>query len=504
MKTLHRASGRFTVLKGTDRLLHFIEAIPNAIQASTDLYEVVLFRALRRGVRNGTVTSIDADGSSFYLLVASMLHRLATRKSRPIERIRHLNAKVGAEFEGLKLLAETRKTGTVWFDALFPNRSLATDFDILHRKIERAESPVRLGETRVSNRYVDFRRGRDCETIDLIDWFKEHPVPLDAFLAERFAPESQTQRLLAIVRCGWDERIDVRDLFDEQYTLPSMADIRGSCAVNGLHASALFLQDFDRDFLLPFDGAYGLALLYVTRDGDDVFSEAGFRPLADDVMGQQRAVVTVDHFEQPRSYDSLFSAELPALEEERVTDWSAWKTERDWDPGLMDWKAGPLRGDAMIIPIYGLGAIDQFTTMARALLADDPADPWLSAEGLIYTAFLLRQQAPLESFHAAFTALDRAAENSRRVGYIWQMMRHVTVKEFSENAVLDLEEGPPLSLTEATTLLSRALSDAGWLESTKDQESARMALRMALKETPERLAEAMAGLDQILAYTKPQ
>jgi hypothetical protein len=84
MKVLHRAAGRFTVLKGTDKILHFVEAIPNAIRTSTDIYEVVLFRALRRSVRDGHVTSINPDGSSFYLLLASMLHRLANRATRPI------------------------------------------------------------------------------------------------------------------------------------------------------------------------------------------------------------------------------------------------------------------------------------------------------------------------------------------------------------------------------------------------------------------------------------
>ena len=127
MKTLYRAAGRFTALKGTDRILHFIQALPNAIHASTDAYEVVLYRSLRRAVRDGTVTSVEPDGSSFYLLVASIFFRLITRKFRPVQRIRHLNAKLGAEFEGLKLFAETREINPVYFDPIFPSKQFCGD-----------------------------------------------------------------------------------------------------------------------------------------------------------------------------------------------------------------------------------------------------------------------------------------------------------------------------------------------------------------------------------------
>lgn len=491
MKVLHRAAGRFTVLKGTDTILHFVEAIPNAIRTSTDIYEVVLFRALRRSVRDGHVTSINPDGSSFYLLLASMLHRLANRATRPINRIRHLNAKLGAEFEGLKLLAEQQKSTPLWFDALFASRAVAQDFDILHRKIDRFESSVQLGETKISDKYVAFHPVPKAETIDVIDWFKEHPVPIQVFLKERFAEGSQTQRLFAVIRCGWDEPIDIQDLFSESYTLPSMPQIRDACASLGLHASALFLHDFDRDFLLPFEGDYGLALLYVTRCKDDVFKEAGFYDIADDEINQQRAVVTTNQVEQPRSYDSLFSAELPELEETQNRDWQAWKTDRDWDPGALDWNVGRYRGDAMLIPMASLVESSDTVTLALSLLADDPNAPWLSAEGMVYAATALRQISPLESFYAAFVALDRAIEAPKLVAYICELLRYRAGGSFSEPVIRDLEEGPPLSFAVACGLLRETLNDIGWLNDPRDYELARIAIRNALKDRPDRMEEAL-------------
>jgi hypothetical protein len=499
MKSLHRAAGRFTVLKGTNRILHFVEAISNAIHASTDMYEVVLFRALRRSVRAGHVTAINPDGSSFYLLMASMLHRMATRTAKPINRIRHLNAKLGAEFEGLKLFAEVRKSEPLWFDALFPSRAIKQDFDILHRRIDRFESSVRIGETKVSDKYLGFRSEQDAETIDVIDWFKEHPVPIQPFLAERFAEGSQTQRLFAVIRCGWDERIDVQDLFDEAYTLPSMTDLRSACADLGLFGSALFLHDFDRDFLLPFEGTYGLALLYVTRQADDIFEEAGFRDLADEAMGQQRAVVTTDQLEQPRSYDELFSTELPELEEPGARDWTKWKADRDWDPGALDWKTGAFRGDAMIIPVASHSRSEPTTKIALSLLADTPDAPWLSTEGMLHAAAVLREGSPLESFYAIFTALDRAEERPRIVGYILEGIQYRAGGGFSEIPIRDLEDGPTLSFTDASRLLCTTLREMGWLDDALNRQFARDAIGHALKTDTTRRDAALAGLEAAIA-----
>jgi len=494
MKPLYRAAGRFTVLKGTDRILHFVESIPNAIHASTDMYEVVLFRALRRSVRSGAVTSINPDGSSFYLLMASMLHRLASRSERPISRIRHLNAKLGAEFEGLKLLAESREASPLWFDALFRTRTVAQDFDILHRRIDRFESSVKIGETRTSADYIAFRPTPDSQTIDIIDWFKERPEPVRGFLAERFAEGSQTQRLFAVMRCGWDETIDVQDMFGESYTLPAMSDIRADCAALGLHASVLFLHDFDRDFLLPFEGTYGLALLYVTPDAEDLFNEAGFRDIADDAMGQQRAVVTTDQIDQPKSYDALFSAELPELAEPRQRDWQSWKARRDWDPSGIDWRVGAYRGDAMIIPVAAHSRSEQTKQLALSLLGETSGEPLLSIEGMIQASAALRPLAPLESFYAAFKALDHAREVPRTVGYIRELLRFCAGGGFSEDAIRDLEERPSVSLDDACSQLCTTLRDIGWLAEGADQENARLAIQYAFKDDPTRRDTALARL----------
>lgn len=494
MKPLYRAAGRFTVLKGTDRILHFVESIPNAIHASTDMYEVVLFRALRRSVRSGAVTSINPDGSSFYLLMASMLHRLASRADRPVSRIRHLNAKLGAEFEGLKLLAESRESPPLWFDALFRTRVVAQDFDILHRRIDRFESNVRIGETRTSKDYVAFRASPDAQTIDIIDWFKERPEPVREFLGERFAEGSQTQRLFAVMRCGWDEAIDVQDMFGESYTLPAMSDIRADCAALGLHASVLFLHDFDRDFLLPFEGTYGLALVYVTPEEGDLFTEAGFRDIADDAMGQRRAVVTTDRIEQPKSYDALFSAELPELAEPGDRDWKRWKAERDWDPSDVDWRVGPHRGDAMIIPVAAHSRSDQTKQLALSLLGETSGDPLLSTEGMIQASAALRPLAPLESFYAAFVALDQAREAPRLVGYICELLGFCAGGGFSEERIRELEDSPSVSFNDASARLCATLLDAGWLASHEDQENARLAIQHALKDDPARRDIALTSL----------
>lgn len=494
MKPLYRAAGRFTVLKGTDRILHFVESIPNAIHASTDMYEVVLFRALRRSVRSGTVTSINPDGSSFYLLMASMLHRLASRAERPISRIRHLNAKLGAEFEGLKLLAESRESPALWFDALFRTRGVAQDFDALHRRIDRFESSVKIGETRTSTDYVAFRPTPDAQTIDIIDWFKERPESVREFLSERFAEGSQTQRLFAVMRCGWDETIDVQDMFGESYTLPAMSDIRADCAALGLRASVLFLHDFDRDFLLPFEGTYGLALLYVTPDAEDLFTEAGFRDIADDAMGQQRAVVTTDQIDQPKSYDALFSAELPELAEPGQRDWRRWKAERDWDPSDTDWRVGPHRGDAMIIPVAAHSRSEQTKQLALSLLGDAPGEPLLSTEGMIQASAALRPLAPLESFYAAFKALDQAREDPRTVGYIGELLGFCAGGGFSEEAIRDLEDRPSVSFDDACANLCAALRNTGWLDEGEDQENARLAIQYAFKDDPTRRDIALARL----------
>ena len=63
------------------------------------------------------------------------------------------------------------------------------------------------------------------------------------------------------------------------YTMASIRDLTQWCDTKHLRGSYLFLGDFDRDYLLPFKGRYGVFFLYVHQKPEDVFLGFGFQPL---------------------------------------------------------------------------------------------------------------------------------------------------------------------------------------------------------------------------------
>ncbi len=493
MKTLYRAAGRFTALKGTDRILHFIQALPNAIHASTDAYEVVLYRSLRRAVRDGTVTSVEPDGSSFYLLVASIFFRLITRKFRPVQRIRHLNAKLGAEFEGLKLFAETREINPVYFDPIFPYQRLRDEFEVLHTKMDRLGSNVKNGVAKTLSTYEPSSDDHKMEILEFLDYFKDNSTPITPILSNIFKTGDPNKRLLAVVRCTWDEPVHVTNIFGVSFTLPSVNDLRRVCQDRRLFGSLLYLEGFDRDFLLPFEGSCGVALVYLTRDREDLFVEAGFNSLQDKSDEATRAVISYQNLARTKSYDDLFSSQLPELAADKQTDWHTWKKHRDWNPAVLDWKTGYYRGDAMIMATAFSGS-PMATKLAPSLINDNFEDPLLSTEGFVYSAAVLNENSPLESLYAIFTALQRSLGNPRQIAYLAELLKHRTGGTFSTQSIVNFETNNGLTTRGAIAYLCQTLKAIGWLRSAESENLAKTAIYEVFKNSPAHLAEALVGL----------
>ena len=110
---LWRGAGNFTQISGTDRTIHFEGIPPHLISGTTELYEFVLLRRLRRALEERTLSGLTSTGGSIYLLIGAVLAELLGYAESSRRTLYLLNAFFGPALEGLKLLEQGRRTGPV-------------------------------------------------------------------------------------------------------------------------------------------------------------------------------------------------------------------------------------------------------------------------------------------------------------------------------------------------------------------------------------------------------
>ena len=107
--------------------------------------------------------------------------------------------------------------------------------------------------------------------------------------------------------------IRVVDVYNNSYKIPSLSSIARKCEEQNMWASLLLLNDFDREYFLPFEGTYGVVILHIVPKSENLFLGEKFQQLTLDGASGAKDFVILNRDQNYKNYDSLFSFELPSL-----------------------------------------------------------------------------------------------------------------------------------------------------------------------------------------------
>jgi hypothetical protein len=216
----------------------------------------------------------------------------------------------------------------------------------------------------------------------------------------------------------------VTDVYEREFVLPSRDALIDACRQSGFAGSFESLSGFDRDFLLPFDGDYSVALLHVGPAGMMPLLVGGLRSINDDAERNSRDLVVASKVEAPANYDSLFDFELQSLQDIAEPDWRAWCRDDDGvDLASVSWGGGVHGADALVTALYPLPPVAQLDEIVRNVAILDRDRGWLGVRGLAQTFGILRPSHPQDATRAIVHALSIARHHPTTVEYVRRFIR---------------------------------------------------------------------------------
>jgi hypothetical protein len=378
-------SGLFVKMRGTESIVHFGAMGTEDLRTVSDLYEVVIFRKLRRALLSGTISQAESMGGSLGLVLASTITRILESRPGRVNRIVHLNETCGALLEALRLLrASGGRDRQLHYSAFIPIVQHVRYFKAFHELVidddpdittDLVSTKGRLGHLPVA----------DKGSLVIADLFKLDASRLFWILEQQFGVEGPCSPMLLVVRISLERDTQVTDVTGARYVMPCLDRIATWSREHSLFASYLLLEDFDRDFLLPFEGRYGVCLLYVSHAMEDAFTGFGFENIHETAVVGAGLPAVMESVSRQRNYDATFNAKLPYFEDEPEPDWRAWSTDREWDPSQVDWTTGPCPGDPFVFAVRSEKSqevMDCFTQLSGA----DLEVPQLGVLGLLQIA----------------------------------------------------------------------------------------------------------------------
>jgi hypothetical protein len=162
-----------------------------------------------------------------------------------------------------------------------------------------------------------------------------------------------------------DEGIRVTDVTGASYALPSIREISEWCKKHSIFASYLLLENFDRDFLLPFKGRSGVSLLHFTSLESEKFTNLGFRDIYDNSVIKGGLPMVLEQVSKQKNYNITFNVKLPIFGDDPEPDWEAWREAHDWDPSGLDWSGGPCPGDPFVFAVRSEKSADVMRCFAE-------------------------------------------------------------------------------------------------------------------------------------------
>ena len=415
---LTRAAGRFTNFHKSDVVVNFVELPEHMLKGSTDLYEVILYRSLRRGIRTGAIQGLGASGESFYLIVASILRDIIACKPRRNTEIVNQNETLGSLFEALKLIGEISDLKNTSFHPKFSDMEHRDGFRVLHEIADNLGSDIDfIIDDEVREEAVGNNR-----RIFLWDFFNTSSDKFSLALNEIIdAAKSDNNECIVIGRVSVEKPIRVVDVYNNSYRIPSLSSIAKTCEEHKLWASFFLFHNFDRDYFLPFEGIYGVAVLHIVPKSEDLFLGAEFRQLTFDGTSGAKDLVISKRDQNYKSYDSLFSFELPSVQENKEPDWNNFKSTYSTDLTLAVWNGGQFIADPAIMALFTVEENSKVEEFVYTITSADKDKNWLSVRGLCHAAVIMRYNHPEETVRFLFRAMQYAGDDHRTVKYIRDM-----------------------------------------------------------------------------------
>jgi hypothetical protein len=330
---LYRTCGRFTRVAGSDRILHVVKLWPHLVSGEIELWETVAIRALRYALMDGVVTGATVEQSSLSLYLGALAWR--TRPTVIVEPF----CRFGAELEAIKL-AGMSATEQIAFKGLFIEPDIATLFEHLHQRIDREASPVSIAAPCVVASAEEAIASVPRDALVLINSSKRgnEILPL---LWRALASSTWDHTAQIVIACRVGEGQGVTDIDGRSFTLPVADDILSHLSAAGWHPAWRYVENFDRDYFLPFDGAAGLAVIHARRQPGSPI-DVTLSPYRAAVSG---AIVPFTGKEVAR-YDQGFDWPLPELSQSSEPDWRALAQSMDWNPETVDWNLPDATGSA--------------------------------------------------------------------------------------------------------------------------------------------------------------
>lgn len=350
---LRRRAGRKICQRGTDHVIHFTPMLNDEIVESMEWHELTQFRRLRNAMLKEGVDGISIEGQSVYFWIATILREILQLEPARRTSILHESTRFAPVVEALKAFPHTKGDPIVEHECYGVPKNclpLLSAFQGPCDRLPSGHSVIRAvsGELR-----LDCARGKDDVDKYLIvfsDRFHAPPDSLREAMASNLAaagPQVGNLLFLGLV-CTGAER-EATDVFGRSGRVPTKAELAACATRHGYRAHGLSLGKFDAAFLLPDANGVELFIVHCRRQPGEHLAKCGFKPLDGRAEASGPSLVLwKDHNQTHSYYGSLISQTVVETEED-VTDWSAWKRDRDWDPSAVGWQDGLYRGDIRLL-----------------------------------------------------------------------------------------------------------------------------------------------------------
>ncbi len=480
---LSRHAGLFVKIRGSESVVHFGAINLADLKIVADLYEVVLFRKLRRALSNGLISQAESSGASLGLVLASAVTRIIGARPRSATTITHLNETCGPLLEALRLLrAGGGREARMHYRAFIPNLEHVRYFRAFNEVIAETEPDITTDWISTKGRLGPVPILAADTTLAVVDLFKTDSSSLFRILDRQFSADAESAPLLIVARVALESGIEVTDVTGLSYVLPSLAQIADWCEGREVTASYLLLEDFDRDFLLPFEGRYSVCLLYVTVGKDPEFRGFGFRAIGDSRHGGTQLPAVVETVTRQRNYDLSFNAKLPHFEAEPEPDWRAWAEERAWDPAPLNWSGGPSPGDPFVFAVRSEKTPDVMECFAQLARVDVDA-PQLGSFGLLQTAVCATDLPIVDRVSMMLRAVERENGDPMLVEFLARNLHDATKTRRSGGTATSLAD------------LVRVFPAIGWTTPASTASTLREAAGI-MKASPDFMIRLEAALDE--------
>lgn len=339
---LWRESGSFVALSGSETILAFQSIATEDLIDAFEWNEVAVFRNIRGFIESLDDGAVSSTNRSLYLFVATLLAKAWGDDDR-VREIAHDGVRYSPFFEAFKLATEIERKSR--FNHVFLCRSarhqrtfkaLHGDFDIRRSAFNSIDAVLEPGENSLEALISEAAKA----DVVVLDTFREGGAGLAEKLETVVGSRSSTADVLLLAKGTWGHGDPVQDVFEHEFDLLSMNWISDFAARHSLHVHYVELAGYDRRSLLPFDGDYSVFVLYFSRAARPMLERAGFRRMTtDDEPSAARALQPVGDLLFGSNYYAEISGEIQPVDKYVEPDWRAWKRERDWDPGAVEWQA---------------------------------------------------------------------------------------------------------------------------------------------------------------------